>query len=110
MIRTLALALVTLFVGAACSHGYRDPEDSKALERDIDDKNIATRVRFALGEDAQTAPYKKILVTCEMGVVTLEGAVDRESVKQRAEDVAASCAGVRGVDNRLSVRGASGRG
>ena len=102
MRRALFLLLVT-----ACSHGYRDPEDSAALRRDIDARNVASRVRIALGEDAQTAPYSAITVACEKGVVTLEGRVERESVRRRAEEVATNCAGFERVVNRIRVRSAS---
>jgi osmotically-inducible protein OsmY len=100
MKRPLLLALLLL---PAC-RGYRDPEDSAELRRSIDDSNAATRVRIALGEDAQTAPYTAIRVSCEKGVLTLEGPVDRASVRDRAGDLAAGDPAVKKVRNRISVR------
>jgi osmotically-inducible protein OsmY len=98
-----------LLLAAACSRGYRDPGDSAELERAIDDKNLATRVRVALGEDPQTAPYDMIVVSCEEGVVTLAGPVDRAQVKRRAAEVAQTVGGVVRVENEINVRDATSR-
>ncbi len=100
MNRSLLLALLLL---PAC-RGYRDPGDSVELRRAIDDSNASTRVRIALGEDPQTAPYATIRVSCEAGVLTLEGAVDRAAVRDRAGDLASVDPAVRKVRNRISVR------
>lgn len=98
--RRLLLALLLL---PAC-RGYRDPEDSTELKHAIDDSNAATRIRIALGEDPQTAPYATIRVSCERGVLTLDGAVDRAAVRDRAGDLASNDPAVRKVKNRISVR------
>jgi osmotically-inducible protein OsmY len=98
--------LLALLLLPAC-RGYRDPGDSVELRRGIEDQNAATRVRIALGEDAQTAPYAAIKVSCTDGVLTLEGAVDRAAVRDRAGDLAAVDPAVRKVKNRISVRSAS---
>ena len=103
------LAVLFLLLASACSRGYRDPADSAALEKDIDDKNLATRVRVALGEDPETAPYETIHVSYEKGAVVLRGAVDRAAVKRRAAEVASSCAGVPSVRNEITVRNVRGR-
>jgi osmotically-inducible protein OsmY len=95
--------LLALLLLPAC-RGYRDPEDSVELRRAIDDSNAATRVRIALGEDPQTAPYATIRVKCEKGVLTLEGAVDRAAVRDRAGDLASVDPAVFRVRNRISVR------
>jgi osmotically-inducible protein OsmY len=103
-----SLLLLALLLLPAC-RGYRDPGDSAELRRGIEDKNAATRVRIALGEDAQTAPYAAIKVSCENGVLTLEGAVDRAAVRDRAGDLASVDPGVTKVRNRISVQSASSR-
>lgn len=90
-----------LLLGACAPRGYRDPEDSAALERVVSDRNIETRVRMALSKDPQTAPYDSIRVRCENGIVTLEGAVDRAEARDRAAHVARGCDGVRGVLNLM---------
>ena len=92
-----------LLLLAACS-GYRRPGDSDYVRSGIDDRNIATRVRIVLGEDPQTAPYDSIRVSCEKGVVTLTGTVDRRAVRRRAVDLAEGCEGVRDVENRIEIR------
>lgn len=102
-------ALLLLLLPVACSRGYRDPEDSAALAREIEDENVATRVRVALGTDPETAPYETIHVECREGVVRLTGVVDRGAVKRRAEEVAVSATGVRRVDNRITVQDAYSR-
>jgi osmotically-inducible protein OsmY len=99
-----ALLLPALLL-AAC-RGYRDPSDSTGLKNAIDDSNAATRVRIALGEDPQTAPYATIRVSCEKGVLTLEGSVDRAAVRDRAGELASVDGAVRRVRNRITVRDA----
>ncbi len=95
-------AVPLLVLLTACApRGYREPEDSATLERDISDRNIETRVRMALAKDPQTAPYDSIRVRCENGIVTLEGAVERAEARDRAAHVARGCDGVRGVLNRM---------
>jgi len=91
---TTVAALICGLCLVACSRGYRDPEDSAALEREIDDENVATRVRLALGQDPVTAPYAKIRVSCAGRVVTLQGSVDRAAVRQRAVEIARASDGV----------------
>jgi len=101
-----AILILALAAVAGC-RGYRDPADSAHLRRAIDDQNAATRVRIALGEDPQTAPYATIRVSCEEGILTLEGTVDRVAVRDRATDLAATDPGVRKVRNRITVRDAT---
>ena len=104
------LAFWILPLLAACKGpGYRNPGDSEELRLEIVDKNIASRVRIALGQDPETAPYGSIRVRCVEGKVELVGAVDRAAVKRRAEEVALQCVGVRRVRNRINVPGASDR-
>ncbi len=45
-----------------------------------------------------------ISIECTDGIVTMTGLVDERAMKYRAEDLIASCAGVRDVANRLTVR------
>ena len=95
-------ALLPVLLAACSPRGYRDPEDSAALERDISDRNIETRVRLALAKDPQTAPYDAIQVRCEKGIVTLEGAVGRTEARERAVHIAREAEGVVDVVDRLS--------
>ena len=104
------LAFWILPLLAACKGpGYRNPGDSEELRLEIEDKNTASRVRIALGQDPETAPYGSIRVHCVEGKVELVGAVDRAAVKRRAEELALQCVGVRRVRNKISVPGASDR-
>ena len=96
--RLFILALLPL----AC-RGYRDPEDTEEMEEHIRDKNLATRVRLALGQDPVTAPYQAIRVSCAEGEITLTGRVDKRKVKRRAAEVARAVSGVRGVDNEITL-------
>jgi len=100
--------LLLLLTAAACSApGYRDPGDSAEVTESIDDRNIASRVRVALARNPETAPYEQIVVACSKGVVTLDGEVDREQVRQRAVRIARGCEGVEKVTNSISVRARS---
>ena len=102
------LVFLILPLLAACKGpGYRNPGDSEELRLDIEDKNIASRVRIALGQDPETAPYGSIRVHCVEGKIELVGAVDRAAVKRRAEEVALACAGVRRVRNKINVPAAT---
>ena len=105
--RLLAICILPLLT-ACKGPGYRNPGDSETLRLAIEDENIASRVRIALGQDPETAPYGSIRVQCVEGKVVLEGAVDRGAVRRRAEEVALQCAGVRRVRNQITVPGANG--
>ena len=94
-------ALFPLLLAACAPSGYREPEDSAELERDISDRNLESRVRIALSRDPQTAPYDSIEVRSEGGVVTLDGRVAREAARARAVQVARECDGVVDVVDRL---------
>lgn len=90
---------------AGCSPpGYRSPKDSAKLEREVEDRNVETRVRMALTNDPQTAPYGSIRVTCVEGVVTLEGVVPRTDARARAVKIAQGTQGVRRVVDSLRPR------
>ena len=95
-------AMVLLVVFAGC-RGYRGPGDSEQLRADIEDKNIASRVRIELGRDPATAGYDTVTVACREGVVTLEGRVDKSGARDRIVSVAESCEGVRAVRTRIKV-------
>lgn len=92
------------FGGQQQSHRGRGPKNySRSDERIVEDIN--ERLTHADDIDASD-----IEVRCESGKVTLEGTVDHRWMKHRAEDIADACAGVKDVDNRISVRSARGHG
>ena len=66
------------------------------------DARIADDVIDRLTEDEQL-DAREILVMVENGVVTLTGEVESRRMKHRAEDIAASAAGVLDVRNQLVV-------
>jgi osmotically-inducible protein OsmY len=66
------------------------------------DTNLAGRVRGALHASFGTAG-EEIGVTAQGGFVFLYGGVPTDSVRVKAERIAASVQGVRAVDNELAV-------
>ncbi|MHC4932023.1 MAG: BON domain-containing protein [Planctomycetota bacterium] len=105
MRRSIPVALILLF---ACGTGYRSSDDSEPMRLEIEDSNIASRVRVALARDAETAPYTSIKVDCAKGVVTLVGEVDRQRIRVRAVEIAEVCEGVLSVNDRITVASSSG--
>lgn len=71
-----------------------------------DDDGITAAVKAALASDPAIAAAA-IEVETQQGVVTLKGAAPDEAVRERAGTLAASSQGVRDVDNRLQVAGAT---
>jgi hypothetical protein len=72
----------------------------------IDDASLTTKVKAAFVKD----PLVKALdvkVDTFKGVVQLSGFVDTSEQKSRAEQVAASTTGVRGVKNNITVKSAA---
>lgn len=67
-----------------------------------EDTGITIKVREALASDTTLAAVP-IAVSTDHGVVKLEGQAPDSMAKERATVVAASAAGVRGVDNRLTL-------
>ena len=100
--RDLRLLLPLLLVGCRGA-GYRGPEESEAMAAEIEDRNVASRVRVALATDPETAPYESISVRCRDGVVTLEGVVERAAVRRRAVGLAQGCLGVARVVDEITV-------
>lgn len=69
---------------------------------DPEDTGITVKVRQALASDAALSAVP-IAVSTEHGVVKLEGQAPDAQVRERATVVAASTAGVKAVDNRLTL-------
>jgi hyperosmotically inducible periplasmic protein len=68
----------------------------------VHDTEITSKVKTALHEDKATEPGD-IHVKTVAGVVTLRGQVPSDAVSARAQQVAESTDGVRGVKNELNV-------
>ena len=69
----------------------------------VDDSVITAKVKTELIADPQTKAGQ-INVTTENGVVQLAGFVDSSTEKAKAEEIARSVSGVRGVRNDLDIK------
>jgi osmotically-inducible protein OsmY len=97
--RTLLLLAVAILALSANVFAAKNPARSP-------DAELAGRVRGAL--HAHFGPTaKEIDVLVRDGFVFLYGAVPSDSLRVRAERVAAAVPGVRAVDNELAVASAS---
>ena len=68
----------------------------------IDDSTLTTRVKDALGHD--DVKFDGVQVTSFNGVVQLSGFVNVQEQKSRAAEIAKNVAGVRGVEDKISVK------
>ena len=85
-----------LAVGQGCN-------TNQTPKAQVDDAQITTQVKSKLASDVNASSLTNISVKTTNGVVTLAGQVESSEVKQRAETVAASVAGVAHVNNVLQV-------
>jgi osmotically-inducible protein OsmY len=69
----------------------------------IDDKGDSARVRSALSEDTQYK-YEDVKVQTFKGVVQLSGFVNSRDQKNRAGELAKKVAGVKEVENNITVK------
>ena len=76
----------------------------ETLGQNIDDTNItaAVKTKLATGEKAST--LTRVNVDTVRGVVTLNGVVETESDRARAEQLASQVGGVKRVINNLQVQ------
>ena len=102
--RALRLLLICLFAGstaiqlAGCAASF-DQRDVPA----VDDSSLAGSVKTALANEAGLGTTMNVNVASNNGTVQLTGFVDSEQASLRAEQIARSVAGVRGVRNELNV-------
>ena len=96
---TAALACVAALFIAGCASS----EEGRSTGQVIDDTAIHTKVKTALLNDPVVSG-KAINVDVSRGVVTLDGAVNGDVEKRKAEDIARGVDGVRSVENKLVVR------
>ncbi len=78
----------------------------KTAGRNIDDASITASVKTHLAEE-KAITLTRINVDTNNGVVSLNGVVDSESLKQRAGEIARQTNGVAKVINNLQVQAAS---
>lgn len=90
-------ALAVMLAGCAADGSQR------STGQVIDDTAILTKTKAALVNDPVVSGMA-INVDVERGVVTLDGAVNGEVEKQKAEQIARGVDGVRAVENNIVVR------
>ncbi len=113
---TLASTTALAFALAACAS---DPNSSRSasggqssgsatseVKRDAKDSMLTGKVKAALAADVGLKTWN-IDVDSAGTTVTLNGAVDSEATKKRAEEVARGVEGVATVKNNLTVKGKS---
>jgi hyperosmotically inducible periplasmic protein len=96
----LAVLAVVLLL-AACQS-----TTGRTLGENIDDAGITTTVKAKLAAE-KIATLTRIDVDTNQGVVALNGTVQSESMKVRAEQIARQVKGVRDVINNLRVQAAA---
>jgi hypothetical protein len=104
-------SLKTFGAVLACSAGVfitgcASDGDSRSTGQIIDDTAIHTKVKAALVNDPVVSGTA-INVDVNRGIVSLNGAVNGDVAKVKAEDIARGVDGVRSVDNNLIVRQAN---
>jgi len=92
-----ALGLVILATGCAGNRYDRSTGES------IDDRATTARVKSALGDDS-IYKYPDVKVTTFKGHVQLSGFVDTKDQKAKATELAKNAAGVKEVENNISVK------
>lgn len=75
----------------------------RTAEQNREDVNITTRVKAALASDPQYK-YDSVIVSTFRSAVQLSGFVDSEAQKDRAGELAEKVAGVKRVDNKISLK------
>jgi osmotically-inducible protein OsmY len=91
--------------GQARSFGEEARESLVEIGHELRDARVAASVRAALSLN-RTLRTSSIEVGAEEGVVTLDGRVDGEEERARAEDLAAAVPGVTRVVNQIQVSSA----
>lgn len=87
-----------ILLGGCASDG-----DSRSTGQVIDDTAILAKAKAALVNDPVVSGMA-INVEVNRGVVQLNGAVNAEVEKRKAEEIARGVDGVRGVENNLVIR------
>jgi osmotically-inducible protein OsmY len=72
--------------------------------QNIDDLTITTEVKARLVAD-KISNFTRIDVDTVSGVVSLNGVVETEDARRRAEDIASLVGGVKKINNNLQVKG-----
>jgi osmotically-inducible protein OsmY len=91
------------FAGALFVSGCAGDAHKRSTGELIDDTALHAKVKAALINDPVVSGTK-IDVSVDRGTVVLNGAVNGEVEKRKAEEIARGVDGVRGVENNLVVR------
>ena len=103
-IKIMSAALAALAsAGILFVTGCGSTESGRSTGEVIDDTAIHTKVKAALVNDPVVSGTA-INVDVDKGVVTLQGAVNGEVEKRKAEDIVRGVSGVRSVQNNIVVR------
>jgi len=107
----LALTAALALALAACSTDRNRTSSSSGgtsstsgIKGTAQDATLTTKVKSALAADVGLRTLTGISVSSDGPVVTLKGAVDTDTNKRRAEQVARGVDGVSSVKNELTVQ------
>jgi hyperosmotically inducible protein len=100
---TAGCVLLALVSGFSIAQGTSGTASSTTIGTEVDDSVIATKVRAALmsNEDVKSLDIK---VKTHKGEVMLSGFADNQTQIDRSIAVAKGVEGVKGVDNKLSLK------
>ena len=106
VLSTALVGAMTIFV-AGCSKSSDTtgtPAPSTTVGTEIDDSVVTTRVKSALLADPDVKSFD-FKVETRKGEVQLSGFVDNQAQIDRATAVTRAVAGVKNIDNKLSLKG-----
>jgi osmotically-inducible protein OsmY len=98
----LALCLSTLPVATLVT-GCAGDRYHRSTGEEIDDRGTTARVKSALSNDTEYK-FPGVNVDTFKGTVQLNGFVDNSGQKSRADELAKDVAGVKAVDNQITVK------
>ena len=93
----LTTAAVTTITGCAGT------KSSRSTGQYIDDKSLEARVHDALSDNAEYK-FDNVSVNSFRGTVQLNGFVDTQEQKTKAEEIAKGVNGVRSVQNNIAIK------
>lgn len=102
--KSLRYAFITIALLALATAAVAQPTQKRTVGQYIDDTAITTEIKARLTSD-KLSNLTKLEVKTASGVVTLNGTVDSPERASRAEQIASSVNGVRGVVNNIHVAG-----
>lgn len=100
---SLKHAVAALFLAVAIVFNAGCSRDDRTVGQNVDDAAITTKVKAAFAQDPGVKAME-VKVETYRGTVQLNGWVDTAEEKARAEQVAKTVAGVKTVQNQISVK------